>query len=114
MAYSINEDTKVATYNGDTYPPIHRTDAKTGETTLVAMSEAECIEVKKLRDNAPNEMLNALRQKRNSLIAQTDWWALGDITMTDAQKNYRQALRDITKTYKTIEEANGNLPTKPE
>tara|TARA_B100001287_G_scaffold263601_1_gene254641 strand:- start:624 stop:968 length:345 start_codon:yes stop_codon:yes gene_type:complete len=114
MAYSVNKDTKVATYNGDTYPPTQKTDAKTGNTTLVAKSEAECVEVKKIRDNYPNECLNRLREKRNNLIAQTDWWALGDITMTDAQKNYRQALRDITKTYKSIEEASGNWPTKPE
>ena len=114
MAYSVDNVTKVATYNSDTYPPTQRTDAKTGEITLVAKSEAECIEVKKLRDNVPALSLNRLREKRNSLIAQTDWWASADLTMTDAQKTYRQSLRDITKTYKTIEEADGNWPTKPE
>jgi len=113
MAYSVNKDTKVATYNGDTYPPTHRTDAKTGETTLVAKSEAECIKVKKIRDNAPNEMLNTLRQKRNSLLAQTDWMGTSDITMSDSWKKYRQELRDITKTFKSMSDKDFKFPDKP-
>ncbi|HAI39094.1 MAG TPA: hypothetical protein DCM40_13720 [Maribacter sp.] len=35
------------------------------------------------------------RQMRNGLLADTDWWAVSDRTMTDTQKNYRQALRDL-------------------
>ena len=35
------------------------------------------------------------RQRRNGLLADTDWWAVSDRTMTDAQKNYRKALRDL-------------------
>ena len=36
------------------------------------------------------------RNKRDDLIAATDWWASSDLTMTDEQTAYRQALRDIT------------------
>ena len=36
------------------------------------------------------------RSKRDALIAATDWWASSDLTMTDEQTAYRQALRDIT------------------
>jgi len=36
------------------------------------------------------------RLERNNLLKQTDWWASTDLTMTDAQTAYRQALRDIT------------------
>lgn len=36
------------------------------------------------------------RSKRDALIAATDWWASSDLTMTDGQTAYRQALRDIT------------------
>lgn len=36
------------------------------------------------------------RAKRDALLAETDWWALSDNTMTQAQTDYRQALRDIT------------------
>ena len=71
-------------------------------------------ELKTTRDNAAAVQLQSLREHRNMLIAQTDWWALGDITMTDAQKTYRQSLRDITKTYKTLDSAQGNWPVKPE
>tara|TARA_R100000655_G_scaffold105563_1_gene153899 strand:- start:38 stop:316 length:279 start_codon:yes stop_codon:yes gene_type:complete len=46
--------------------------------------------------------LNALRQTRNYLLQLTDWTQLSDVPqlIKDKYKNYRQALRDITKTYK--------------
>ncbi len=34
-------------------------------------------------------------EKRNALLAETDWWGLSDRTMTDEQAAYRQALRDM-------------------
>jgi hypothetical protein len=43
--------------------------------------------------------LRTLRRQRNQKIAETDWWANSDLTMTQAQTDYRQALRDITDTY---------------
>ena len=45
-----------------------------------------------------------LRAERNRLITQTDWWANSDLTMTQEQMDYRQALRDITETYSSLEE----------
>lgn len=48
--------------------------------------------------------LNDLRQERNKKLEQTDWWAVGDRTMTQEQIDYRQALRDITKTYTSMED----------
>lgn len=36
-----------------------------------------------------------VRDKRNRLLAETDWWAVSDRTMTTAQTQYRDALRDI-------------------
>ena len=56
--------------------------------------------------------LNYLREERNILLAKTDWWASSDLTMTDAQKKYRQDLRDITKTYKSLDDV--KWPTKPD
>ena len=35
------------------------------------------------------------REKRNALLAETDFYALSDVTMPDAMKTYRQALRDL-------------------
>ena len=56
-----------------------------------------------------------LREQRNRLLAETDWMGNSDITMTDAWKTYRQALRDITKTTPS-DDALSNItwPTKPE
>ena len=45
-------------------------------------------------DNA--EAMRLLRIERDTRIAKTDWRASSDLTLTDAWKTYRQALRDIT------------------
>lgn len=57
------------------------------------------------------DTLNALRRERDALIEQTDWWVLPDRTPTQAQLDYRQALRDITKEYKSRDDV--VWPTKP-
>ena len=55
-----------------------------------------------------------LREKRNSLRKQTDWWASSDLTMTDEQTQYRQDLRDITNGLSTADEVDAvEFPTKP-
>ena len=41
------------------------------------------------------ELEEAVKVERNRLLANTDWWALGDISITPEQKAYRQALRDV-------------------
>ena len=55
--------------------------------------------------------LSALRAERNAKLAETDWWASSDLTMTAEQTAYRQALRDITDTYSSLDEV--VWPTKP-
>lgn len=55
--------------------------------------------------------LRDLRTTRDDMLAKTDWWASADLTMTDAQKKYRQDLRDITKTYKSLKDV--KWPTEP-
>ena len=42
------------------------------------------------------EAMRLLREERDKRIAKTDWRASSDLTLTDAWKTYRQALRDIT------------------
>jgi|TARA_R100000455_G_C6184903_1_gene61305 DnaJ-domain-containing protein 1 len=55
-----------------------------------------------------------LRSERNSLLAETDWYANSDVTMSDAIKTYRQELRDITEGLTTAEEVEAVIwPTKP-
>lgn len=55
--------------------------------------------------------LKQLRAKRDQLIAETDWWAGSDLTMTQEQIDYRQALRDITLAYSSLEDV--VWPVKP-
>jgi len=57
------------------------------------------------------ENLQALREVRNRLLAETDVWALSDRTMTQEQTDYRQALRDITDSYTSLDDV--VWPTKP-
>jgi hypothetical protein len=57
------------------------------------------------------EPLKLLRAERDRLIAATDWWAGSDRTMTAEQTTYRQALRDTTNTYTSLEDV--VWPTKP-
>lgn len=46
----------------------------------------------------------ALRAERNQRLANTDWWVMPDRTATQAQLDYRQALRDITDTYTSLDD----------
>ena len=55
--------------------------------------------------------LKVLRNKRNQLLAETDFYALSDVTMSDEMKTYRQALRDLPAN--TSDPANPTYPTKP-
>jgi len=64
--------------------------------------------LKALQDAEP---MRLLRKERDKLIAETDWWVLPDRTPTDAQKKYRQDLRDITKSATSLDDV--KWPTKP-
>tara|TARA_R110002020_G_C16085364_1_gene757440 strand:+ start:576 stop:869 length:294 start_codon:yes stop_codon:yes gene_type:complete len=58
--------------------------------------------------------LGHLRVKRNILLAETDFYALSDVTMSEAMTTYRQELRDLTNGLTTVEEvAAVTFPTKP-
>ena len=58
--------------------------------------------------------LEGLRRVRNQLLEETDFYALGDVTMSDDMKTYRQKLRDITNGLTTVEKVNAvSWPTKP-
>ena len=45
--------------------------------------------------DAGNRAAARVREERNRLLAETDYLALSDVTMSDAWKTYRQNLRDI-------------------
>ena len=66
------------------------------------------------------EPMRLLRVERDRLLAETDWTALGDVTMSSAMKTYRQALRDLPANSDPKLDSNGALdmssvkfPTKP-
>jgi hypothetical protein len=55
-----------------------------------------------------------LREKRNKLLAETDYLSLSDNTMSAEMTTYRQQLRDITNGLTTAEEVEAVVfPTKP-
>ena len=55
-----------------------------------------------------------LREKRNRLLAETDYYALSDVTMSDEMKKYRQDLRDLPAGKDTVDKCNNaTWPTKP-
>ena len=55
-----------------------------------------------------------LRTKRNKLLADTDYLALSDNTMSAEMITYRQALRDITNGLTTVADVEAVVfPTKP-
>ena len=39
--------------------------------------------------------MKELRRQRDAKLAETDWTALSDVTLSDNMKTYRQALRDL-------------------
>ena len=49
----------------------------------------------KLAELDAAEPMRLLREERDKRIAKTDWRASSDLTITDAWKTYRQALRDL-------------------
>jgi len=54
-----------------------------------------------------------MRLKRDELLAETDWWAVSDRVMTQAEIDYRQALRDLTDQ-DNFPNPDITWPTKPE
>ena len=56
----------------------------------------------------------SLRAKRNQLLAETDFYALSDVTMSSDMETYRQELRDLTDGKDTVEKCNNaTFPDKP-
>tara|TARA_R100000988_G_scaffold54326_1_gene26747 strand:- start:34 stop:393 length:360 start_codon:yes stop_codon:yes gene_type:complete len=81
-------------------------------------TEAEIdAEVIKLNNAEPMKLL---RELRNRKLKVCDWRASSDLTLADAWKTYRQALRDLPSSASPKLDADGNLdmssvtfPTKP-
>ena len=59
------------------------------------------------------EPMRLLRLERDRLLAETDWMAGSDVTLADAWKTYRQALRDAPAQDGVTGLDNVTWPTKP-
>ena len=53
---------------------------------------------------------DTLRRKRDRALADTDWRAVKDRTMSQAWKDFRQALRDLPQDHDTANDAADNWP----
>ena len=84
----------------------------TNEVTEVPLT-AEEIERERIwiEEEFPALQLHKLRTERNHRLAETDYLALTDATLTDEMRAYRQALRDLPAN--TSDPANVVWPTKP-
>ena len=71
-------------------------------------------DIKAQLPSALDTALSDLRIQRDSLLAETDFYALSDVTMSSDMTTYRQNLRDITNGLDTVEKVNNvTWPTKP-
>lgn len=75
-------------------------DAPTSEAVAQKLVELKAV-----------EPLYYLRKERNRRIAETDVWGLRDYPATAEQTAYRQALRDITQSYTSLDDV--VWPVKP-
>ena len=78
-----------------------------GVTTTKAEHEAA------YQTQLDNSAAERNRSERGRLIADTDWHALSDVTMSAAMTTYRQALRDITSHANWPHLNDDDWPTKP-
>ena len=62
------------------------------ENPVVFDRDAVVAKAQEIEDQIP---WDEMRQKRNSLLAATDWTANSDVIMSEEMKVYRQQLRDL-------------------
>lgn len=82
-------DQRTAQVNGDMYSDIVWTNG------TAVFNDAELIsayEISKKYQHVWKEFI----AERNRRLAETDWWALSDVPITNDQKVYRQSLRDLS------------------
>ena len=86
-----------------------------GELVEYTAEELKVLEAKEKAwaDGQADRDLADLREQRDALLKATDWTANSDVTMSDEMRTYRQALRDITNTYQSMNDDGFAFPTKP-
>jgi len=94
-------------------PRYHNINGTKVQFTTEEETARDAVE-KTWEDGQLDRDLQSLREKRNALLAETDWWGTSDNTMTADQTKYRKDLRDLPSGLDTIEKvANVTWPTKP-
>jgi len=79
---------------------------------LVDLTQAEIDSATaQLNNYNQNVLPQEVRSERNSLLAETDYLALSDTTLSSEMSTYRQALRDVTS--QSGFPTNVTWPTKP-
>ena len=86
------------------------------EMTAEEQAEHDARQQAYIDDNA-NRKLAQIKEIRLQKLIETDFYALGDVTMSDEMKTWRQSLRDIPANHTTEEaydlllarDENGNL-----
>ena len=101
------------TLDGENYSDLTWLDSGTTKPTETEINN-------KIAELDGAEAMKLLREKRNRLLAVTDWRASSDLTLSDAWKTYRQALRDLPASASPKLDSNYNLdltsvtwPTEP-
>ena len=75
---------------------------------------ARDLEEQEWADGAFGRAMLQLRQERDQKLAQTDYRALSDQTLSQEWADYRQALRDITQDLETVEDVDSVVwPSEP-
>tara|TARA_R100000005_G_C4828134_1_gene105951 strand:+ start:216 stop:512 length:297 start_codon:yes stop_codon:yes gene_type:complete len=90
---------------------LFETNASTGETVETRLTGAEAEAWRAERRPSDERLWQDLRAERNRRLAETDYFANTDVTMPDAMRTYRQALRDLPAN--TSDPSNPTWPTKP-
>ena len=98
---------------GDVYSGIEWLDSSQTKPTETEINN-------KISELDAAEAMRLLRLERNARIAETDWRASSDLTISDAWKTYRQALRDLPASASPSLDSNYDLdltsvtwPTEP-
>ena len=63
----------------------------------------------KLAEIQNAEPMRVLREQRNQKLAESDWRASSDLTLSSEWSTYRQALRDLPSTANPTLDSDGNL-----
>ena len=73
---------------------ITEVNVSTGKTITRNYTQAEK-DANEASKPSTEEKWVRIRSQRDMLLRECDWWASSDLTMSDAQKKYRQDLRDV-------------------